>query len=63
MPQKYVKTIHEEILYEYAKFMSRTLDIASQEIGDLCKHSKNGAVCIQWGKEKELTCFCLESIF
>jgi len=54
---KYLKELYD--LHDKAG----TLDIASQEIGDLCKRCKNGAVCMQWGKEEELTCFCLESIF
>jgi len=54
---KYLKELYN--LHEGAG----TLDINSKEIADLCKRCKNGAVCIHWGKEKELTCFCLESIF
>ena len=54
---KYLKELYD--LHDNA----RTLNIASQQIKDLCKGCKNGAVCAQCGKEQELTCFCLESIF
>jgi len=40
-----------------------TLDIVSRQIEGLCKCCKNGPICAQWGKEQELTCFYLESIF
>ncbi len=40
-----------------------TMDIHKDNIGNLCKECKNKFICIHWGKEKELTCFCLESIF
>jgi hypothetical protein len=40
-----------------------TLDISSEEISQLCVRCKNRLTCVKWGKEQELTCFCLESIF
>ncbi|MCK9555097.1 HNH endonuclease [bacterium] len=40
-----------------------TMDVHKDDIEILCKGCKNKQVCIQWNSEKELTCFCLESIF
>lgn len=40
-----------------------TMDIHKDSIENLCKECKNKLTCIQWGKEKELTCFCLEGVF
>jgi hypothetical protein len=54
---KYLKELYD--LHEGAG----TLDINSEEIVQICGHCKNGATCVKWGKEQELTCFCLESIF
>lgn len=54
---KYLKQLldlHEE---------KKTIDIHKDAIENLCGECKNKPVCIEWDKEKELTCFCLESIF
>lgn len=40
-----------------------TLDIGVDNLATLCPTCKNPAVCQQWGKVGELTCFCLESVF
>ena len=54
---KYLKELYD--LHERAG----TLDISTHEIPRLCERCNNGATCAIWGKEHELTCFCLESIF
>jgi hypothetical protein len=40
-----------------------TLEITKSEIEKLCRRCGLPKVCKKWGTEKELTCFCLESIF
>ena len=40
-----------------------TLDIDLASIKNLCESCANKPACLEWGKEYELTCFCLESIF
>jgi hypothetical protein len=40
-----------------------TMNIHKDDIEGICKECKNNPVCIEWDKEKELTCFCLESVF
>jgi len=53
---KYLKqllTLHEK---------SGTLEISEDEIDQLCKKCLLPKVCERWGKVRELTCFCLESI-
>ncbi|MBA3017186.1 MAG: HNH endonuclease [Proteobacteria bacterium] len=40
-----------------------TMFISKDNIETLCKECKNKPACIEWDKVKELTCFCLESIF
>ena len=40
-----------------------TLDIHKHDITHLCPECRNIATCKRWGKEQELTCFCLESVF
>ena len=42
---------------------SGTLDIHKDEIRQLCPDCRNKPTCAKWGKEQELTCFCLESVF
>ncbi len=54
---KYLKqlfNLHEE---------KGTMNIHEENIEDLCRECKNKPACIEWDKERELTCFCLESIF
>ena len=53
---KYLKqllTLHEK---------AGTLEISKNEIVQLCKKCLLPKVCERWGKVKELTCFCLESV-
>jgi len=53
---KYLKqllTLHEKV---------GTLEIAKDQITNLCRSCSLPKVCERWGKVKELTCFCLESI-
>ena len=40
-----------------------TLDVHKRDILRLCPRCRNRATCAGWGKEQELTCFCLESVF
>lgn len=40
-----------------------TMDINQDNITGLCKSCGNKSVCVEWDKEQELTCFCLESVF
>ena len=39
-----------------------TLELSKHQIGQLCLRCPLPNVCKQWGKEQELTCFCLESV-
>ena len=53
---KYLKqllTLHERV---------GTLEIHKDEIVQLCQKCLLPEICERWGKVKELTCFCLESI-
>ena len=53
---KYLKqllTLHEQ---------AGTLEITKHQITILCERCPLPKVCDRWGKVKELTCFCLESI-
>jgi hypothetical protein len=53
---KYLKqllTLHERV---------GTLEIHKDEIVQLCQKCLLPKICERWGKVKELTCFCLESI-
>jgi len=53
---KYLKqllTVHER---------SHTLEISKSQVGQLCASCPLPKVCEQWGKNEELTCFCLESV-
>jgi len=54
---KYLKQLM--VLHEKAG----TQDISKDRIVELCKRCLLPAVCERWGTVKELTCFCLESIF
>ncbi len=54
---KYLKQLFD--LHEKAG----TLDVQKDEVGTLCISCHNGPTCATWGKEQELTCFCLESVF
>lgn len=54
---KYLKQLL--ILHEKAC----TLEITKYEIEKLCSRCGLPVLCKKWGTEKELTCFCLESIF
>lgn len=40
-----------------------TLDINKDDIARLCPECRNKPTCKDSGKEQELTCFCLESVF
>ncbi len=40
-----------------------TIDIREDNIEELCGICGNKPACIEWDTEKELTCFCLESVF
>jgi hypothetical protein len=53
---KYLKqllTLHEQ---------AGTLEVSKVQIAILCERCPLPKVCERWGKVKELTCFCLESI-
>jgi hypothetical protein len=53
---KYLKqllTLHEQ---------AGTIDVSKDQITVLCVRCPLPKVCERWGKVKELTCFCLESI-
>lgn len=54
---KYLKQLYE--LHQ----SKNTLNIDRSNIQILCNVCKNGNTCIEWDTIKELTCFCLESIF
>ena len=54
---KYLKQLYE--LHQ----SKNTLDIDRSNIEILCNICKSGDVCVEWDTIKELTCFCLESIF
>jgi len=54
---KYLKqlmTLHET---------AGTLDVSKDRIIELCRRCLLPEVCERWGTVRELTCFCLESIF
>lgn len=67
MPPKYVKTIEEEIYYEYAKLMSRSAFKGKIEYGfvtDKFKAFRNGSITMsgtirEWQKEQELPKECV----
>jgi hypothetical protein len=40
-----------------------TIEITKFELEKLCSRCGLPTVCISWGTAKEITCFCLESIF
>lgn len=40
-----------------------TIHIDVDNITNLCGGCRNKPICIEWKKEEELTCLCLESIF
>jgi hypothetical protein len=40
-----------------------SLDVRKNDIVRLCPRCRNVPTCKEWGKEQELTCFCLESVF
>ena len=42
---------------------SVTIDISKDRIIELCERCLLPKVCEKWGTIRELTCFCLESIF
>jgi len=66
MPPPYVKTIKEEILYEYAKLISRSALKGSINYGfvtDRFQALRDGSATMsgtirEWQREQELTCFC-----
>ena len=39
-----------------------TLNLSKDQIGQLCPTCPLPDVCREWGKNEELTCFCLESV-
>ena len=66
MPPGYVKTINEEILYEYAKLISRSVhgDIQHGFVNDQFKKLRDGAIQIsdsirEWQREQELPKECV----
>lgn len=67
MPPKYVKSIREEILYEYAKLMSRTVFKGKLNYGfitDRFKALRYGEITIsgtnrEWQREKEIFQECV----
>lgn len=66
MPPPYVKTIREEILYEYAKLISRSAYNTLQRpfITDRFKKLRDGEITIsgtmrEWEREQELTKNCV----
>lgn len=50
---KHLLTLHEQ---------AGTLEVTKDQITILCERCPLPEVCQRWGKVKELTCFCLESI-
>jgi hypothetical protein len=50
---KHLLTLHEQ---------AGTLEVSKDQITVLCERCLLPKVCERWGKVKELTCFCLESI-
>jgi len=50
---KHLLTLHEQ---------AGTLEISKDQIAILCERCSLPKVCERWGKVRELTCFCLESI-
>ena len=67
MPPKYVKTIREEILYEYAKLISRSAFQGNLNYGfitDRFKALRDGDITVrgtirEWQKERELPIECV----
>lgn len=67
MPPKYVKTIREEILYEYAKLISRSAfngQIQHGFVNNKFKELKNGTMSMsgtmrEWQREQELPKECV----
>ncbi|MEW6570336.1 MAG: hypothetical protein AB1390_04075 [Nitrospirota bacterium] len=66
MPPPFVKTIREEILYEYAKLISRSAYGSLQRafITDRFKKLRNGEISIsgtirEWEREQELPQECV----
>ncbi|MFQ5895501.1 MAG: HNH endonuclease [Nitrospinota bacterium] len=61
--------IHRLVAGKYLKLLfelhhkRRTLEIHKNDLAQLCPRCRNRSTCRQWGKEQELTCFCLESVF
>jgi hypothetical protein len=54
---KYLKLLYD--LHE----IKETLEIDRMSIETLCGACNNRRVCVEWDTERELTCFCLESVF
>ncbi len=60
--------VHRLVAGKYLKQLLRihekanTLELSKLQIGQLCPSCPLPEVCKQWGKEQELTCFCLESV-
>lgn len=52
---KYLKQLL--LIHEFA----HSLEITKNQIGQLCTSCPLPEICKQWGKNQELTCFCLES--
>lgn len=49
-------------LFDLHAFLG-TLDVNREDLKKLCRKCRLPQVCAQLGKEQELTCLCLESIF
>ncbi len=60
--------LHRLVAGKYLKQLLRiheeagTIDLTKQQIGQLCSTCPLPEVCKAWDKERELTCFCLESV-
>jgi hypothetical protein len=54
---KYLKELYR--LHEAKGTLLKSID----DLASLCPACRNPAVCAEWGKTDELTCFCLESVF
>ena len=61
--------LHRLVAGKYLKALmvlhkqKKTLDFGKDQLEHLCNGCRNMPTCTQWGKEKQLTCFCLESVF
>jgi hypothetical protein len=54
---KYLKQLYE------LHTARETLNVHKDSVSRLCPKCRNVPTCAKWGKVRELTCFCLESVF